>query len=86
MEFVGYKDAANNVGTKVTKEVKVTKDVVDPNLVKVEADENKAATFTFDKEVTAQEGKLRVINLDTSKDVTKEVAVAPVEDNKKLSL
>ena len=83
VEFVGYKDAANNVGTKVTKEVKVTKDVVAPNLVKVEADENKAATFTFDKEVTAQEGKLRVINLDTSKDVTKEVAVAPVEDNKK---
>ncbi|MDA1547435.1 S-layer homology domain-containing protein [Bacillus cereus group sp. TH253LC] len=83
VEFVGYKDAANNVGTKVTKEVKVTKDVVAPNLVKVEADENKAATFTFDKEVTAQGGKLRVINLDTSKDVTKEVAVAPVEDNKK---
>ncbi|HFU7089592.1 TPA: S-layer homology domain-containing protein [Bacillus cereus] len=83
VEFVGYKDAANNVGTKVTKEVKVTKDVVAPNLVKVEADENKAATFTFDKDVTAQEGKLRVINLDTSKDVTKEVAVAPVEDNKK---
>ncbi|MGG3756166.1 S-layer homology domain-containing protein [Bacillus anthracis] len=83
VEFVGYKDAANNVGTKVTKEVKVTKDVVAPNLVKVVADENKAATFTFDKEVTAQEGKLRVINLDTSKDVTKEVAVASIEDNKK---
>ncbi|PEM55555.1 S-layer homology domain-containing protein [Bacillus wiedmannii] len=83
VEFVGYKDAANNVGTKVTKEVKVTKDVVAPNFVKVEANENKAATLTFDKDVTAQEGKLRVINLDTSKDVTKEVAVAPVEDNKK---
>ncbi|MEJ9253166.1 S-layer homology domain-containing protein [Bacillus wiedmannii] len=83
VEFVGYKDAANNVGTKVTKEVKITKDVVAPNFVKVEANENKAATLTFDKDVTAQEGKLRVINLDTSKDVTKEVAVAPVEDNKK---
>ncbi|MBJ8055096.1 S-layer homology domain-containing protein [Bacillus cereus] len=83
VEFVGYKDAANNVGTKVTKEVKVTKDVVAPNFVKVEADENKVATFTFDKEVTAQEGKLRVINLDTSKDVTKDVTVAPVENNKK---
>ncbi|TXR99269.1 S-layer homology domain-containing protein [Bacillus sp. SH7-1] len=83
VEFVGYKDAANNVGTKVTKEVKVTKDVVAPNFVKVEADENKAATLTFDKEVTAQEGKLRVINLDTSKDVTKDVTVDAVENNKK---
>ncbi|MCU0094136.1 S-layer homology domain-containing protein [Bacillus sp. OR9] len=83
VEFVGYKDAANNVGSKVSKAVKVSKDVVAPNFVKVEADQNKAATFTFDKEVTAQNGKLRVINLDTSKDVTADVTVAPAKDNKK---
>ncbi|WP_425290568.1 hypothetical protein [Bacillus mycoides] len=83
VEFVGYKDLANNVGTKVSKEVKVAKDVVAPNFVKVEADQDKAATFTFDKEVTAQEGKLRVINLDTSKDVTADVIVTAAKDNKK---
>ncbi|WP_242261915.1 S-layer homology domain-containing protein [Bacillus cereus group sp. BfR-BA-01453] len=83
VEFVGYKDLANNVGSKVSKAVKVSKDVVAPNFVKVEADQNKAATFTFDKEVTAQDGKLRVINLDTSKDVTADVTVAPAKDNKK---
>ncbi|KWU53053.1 S-layer protein [Bacillus mycoides] len=83
VEFVGYKDLANNVGTKVSKEVKVAKDVVAPNFVKVEADQDKAATFTFDKEVTAQEGKLRVINLDTSKDVTADVLVTAAKDNKK---
>ncbi|PIE94939.1 S-layer protein [Bacillus fungorum] len=83
VEFVGYKDLANNVGSKVSKAVKVSKDVVAPNFVKVEADQDKAATFTFDKEVTAQNGKLRVINLDTSKDVTADVTVAPAKDNKK---
>ncbi|MGH0942284.1 S-layer homology domain-containing protein [Bacillus mycoides] len=83
VEFVGYKDLANNVGSKVSKAVKVSKDVVAPNFVKVEADQDKAATFTFDKEVTAQDGKLRVINLDTSKDVTADVTVAPAKDNKK---
>ncbi|MDM5237849.1 S-layer homology domain-containing protein [Bacillus cereus] len=85
VEFVGYKDLANNVGKQVSKEVKVAKDVVAPNLVKVEAGQDKTATLTFDKDVTIQEGKLRVINLDTSKDVTEagEVTVAPVEDNKK---
>ncbi|WP_237979627.1 S-layer homology domain-containing protein [Bacillus thuringiensis] len=83
VEFVGYKDLANNVGSKVSKAVKVSKDVVAPNFVKVEADQDKAATFTFDKEVTAQDGKLRVINLDTSKDVTADVKVAPTKDNKK---
>ncbi|WP_346817590.1 S-layer homology domain-containing protein [Bacillus paramobilis] len=83
VEFVGYKDLANNVGSKVSKAVKVSKDVVAPNFVKVEADQNKAATFTFDKEVTAQDGKLRVINLDTSKDVTADVTVAPAKENKK---
>ena len=31
VELVGYKDAANNVGQKVSKEVKVTKDEVAPN-------------------------------------------------------
>ena len=83
VEFVGYKDLANNVGSKVSKAVKVSKDVVAPNFVKVVADQDKAATFTFDKEVTAQNGKLRVINLDTSKDVTADVTVAPAKDNKK---
>ncbi|MGZ7147372.1 S-layer homology domain-containing protein [Bacillus sp. BC08] len=84
VEFVGYKDLANNVGSKVSKAVKVSKDVVAPNFVKVEADQDKAATFTFDKEVTAQDGKLRVINLDTSEDVTANVTVAPAaKDNKK---
>ncbi|TXR67659.1 S-layer homology domain-containing protein [Bacillus sp. AR18-7] len=83
VEFVGYKDLANNVGSKVSKAVKVSKDVVAPNFVKVEADQDKAATFTFDKEVTAQNGKLRVINLDTSKDVTADVTVVPAKDNKK---
>ncbi|EJQ53943.1 hypothetical protein IEQ_00691 [Bacillus cereus BAG6X1-2] len=80
VEFTGYKDLANNVGKQVSKEVKVAKDVVAPNLVKVVADQDKVATFTFDKEVTAQNGKLRVINLDTSKDVTNDVTV---ESNKK---
>ncbi|HFJ9403570.1 TPA: S-layer homology domain-containing protein [Bacillus paranthracis] len=84
VEFVGYKDLANNVGSKVSKAVKVSKDVVAPNFVKVEADQDKAATFTFDKEVTVQDGKLRVINLDTSEDVTANVTVAPAaKDNKK---
>ncbi|MGN4444760.1 S-layer homology domain-containing protein [Bacillus cereus group sp. MYBK79-1] len=83
VEFVGYKDLANNVGSKVSKVVKVSKDVVAPSLVKVEADQDKAATFTFDKEVNVQDGKLRVINLDTSKDVTADVTVAEAKDNKK---
>jgi hypothetical protein len=83
VEFVGYKDLANNVGTKVSKAVKVTKDVVAPNLVKVVADQNKEATFTFDKDVTKQDGKIRVINLDTSRDVTGEVTIEAAKDNSK---
>ncbi|MEK5200604.1 MULTISPECIES: S-layer homology domain-containing protein [unclassified Bacillus (in: firmicutes)] len=83
VEFVGYKDLANNVGTKVSKAVKVTKDVVAPNLVKVVADQNKEATFTFDKDVTKQDGKIRVINLDTSRDVTGEVKIEAAKDNSK---
>nr|WP_144505671.1 S-layer homology domain-containing protein [Bacillus mycoides] len=97
VEFVGYKDLANNVGTKVSKAVKVTKDVVAPNLVKVVADQNKEATFIFDKDVTKQdgknsifsffpsyqEGKIRVVNLDTSRDVTSEVRIDAAKDNSK---
>ncbi|WP_219374916.1 S-layer homology domain-containing protein [Bacillus mycoides] len=90
VELVGYKDAANNVGQKVSKEVKVTKDVVAPNFVKAVADKEQsvAATFTFDKEVNAETAKfdkkvVRIINQDTSEDVTEKVTAAAVKDNKK---
>ncbi|MEK4863543.1 S-layer homology domain-containing protein [Bacillus sp. FSL E2-8895] len=90
VELVGYKDAANNVGQKVSKEVKVTKDVVAPNFVKAVADKEQsvAATFTFDKEVNAETAKfdkkvVRIINQDTSEDVTEQVTAAAVKDNKK---
>ncbi|MED1381485.1 S-layer protein [Bacillus mycoides] len=90
VELVGYKDAANNVGQKVSKEVKVTKDVVAPNFVKAVADKEQsvAATFTFDKEVNAETAKfdkkvVRIINQDTSEDVTGQVTAAAVKDNKK---
>ncbi|MBE7104845.1 S-layer homology domain-containing protein [Bacillus cereus] len=88
VEFVGYKDLANNVGKQVSKEVKVTKDVVAPNFVKAvaEKEQDKAATFTFDKEMDinkVNKAHVRVINQDTSEDVTKDVAVTEVKDNKK---
>ncbi|MDR4985991.1 S-layer homology domain-containing protein [Bacillus cereus] len=90
VEFVGYKDVANNVGQKVSKEVKVTKDVVAPNFVKAvaEKEQNLAATFTFDKEVNAETAQfdkkvVRIINQDTSEDVTEKVTATKVEDNKK---
>lgn len=88
VELVGYKDAANNVGQKVSKEVKVTKDVVAPNFVKAVAEKDQKATFTFDKEVnveTAQFDKkvVRIINQDTSEDVTTKVTVEAAKDNKK---
>ncbi|MED1507402.1 S-layer homology domain-containing protein [Bacillus proteolyticus] len=90
VELVGYKDAANNVGQKVSKEVKVTKDVVAPNFVKAvaEKEQSVAATFTFDKEVNVETTKfdkkvVRIINQDTSEDVTEKVTAAAVKDNKK---
>ncbi|PFF37605.1 S-layer protein [Bacillus cereus] len=90
VELVGYKDAANNVGQKVSKEVKVTKDVVAPNFVKAvaEKEQSVAATFTFDKEVNVETTKfdkkvVRIINQDTSEDVTEQVTAAVVKDNKK---
>ncbi|PES90299.1 S-layer protein [Bacillus cereus] len=90
VEFTGYKDVANNVGKQVSKEVKVAKDVVAPNFVKAVADkeQNLAATFTFDKEVNVETAKfdkkdIRIINQDTSEDVTEKVTAAKVEDNKK---
>ncbi|HDR7795468.1 TPA: S-layer homology domain-containing protein [Bacillus luti] len=90
VEFIGYKDTANNVGKQVSKEVKVAKDVVAPNFVKAvaEKEQDTAATFTFDKEVnaaTAQFDKkvVRIINQDTSEDVTAQVTATKVEDNKK---
>ena len=88
IEFVGYKDVANNVGQKVSKEVKVTKDVVAPNFVKVVAEKDQKATFTFDKEVNAETATLdkkvvRIINQDTSEDVTTNVTVEAAKDNKK---
>ncbi|QWH27334.1 S-layer homology domain-containing protein [Bacillus mycoides] len=90
VEFVGYKDLANNVGTQVSKEVKVTKDVVAPNFVKAvaEKEQDVAATLTFDKEVKVDTAKfdtsiVRIINQDTSEDVTKQVKVAAAKDNKK---
>ncbi|MGO5010093.1 S-layer homology domain-containing protein [Bacillus wiedmannii] len=90
VELVGYKDAANNVGQKVSKEVKVTKDVVAPNFVKAvaEKEQNLEATFTFDKEVNVDTAKfdksiVRIINQDTSEDVTEKVTATKVEDNKK---
>ncbi|MGG0153503.1 S-layer homology domain-containing protein [Bacillus mycoides] len=88
--LVGYKDAANNVGKQVSKEVKVAKDVVAPNFVKAvaEKEQDKAATFTFDKEVNAETAKfnknvVRIINQDTSEDVTEKVTAKVVENNKK---
>ncbi|HFK1434191.1 TPA: S-layer homology domain-containing protein [Bacillus cereus] len=90
VELVGYKDAAKNVGQKVSKEVKVTKDVVAPNFVKAvaEKEQNLAATFTFDKEVNVDTAKfdksiVRIINQDTSEDVTTKVTVEAAKDNKK---
>ncbi len=88
IEFVGYKDVANNVGQKVSKEVKVTKDVVAPNFVKVVAEKDQKATFTFDKEVNAETATfdkkvVRIINQDTSEDVTTNVTVEAAKDNKK---
>ncbi|MFE4759525.1 S-layer homology domain-containing protein [Bacillus mycoides] len=90
VEFTGYKDLANNVGKQVSKEVKVTKDVVAPNFVKAVAgkEQDKAATFTFDKEVDAATAKfdtkvVRIINQDTSEDVTTKVTAAKIDDNKK---
>ncbi|MFS8350410.1 S-layer protein [Bacillus cereus] len=90
VELVGYKDVANNVGQKVSKEVKVTKDVVAPNFVKAvaEKEQSVAATFTFDKEVnvettTFDKKVVRIINQDTSEDVTEQVTAAVVKDNKK---
>ncbi|GAB6562400.1 S-layer homology domain-containing protein [Bacillus mobilis] len=86
VEFVGYKDLANNVGQKVSKEVKVAKDVVAPNLVKVEAGQDKTATFTFDKDVNLSEnalGKLRIFDVNTSQEV-KAVKVEKVADNEKV--
>ncbi|EJS10577.1 S-layer homology domain-containing protein [Bacillus mycoides] len=90
VELVGYKDAANNVGQKVSKEVKVTKDEVAPNFVKAvaEKEQSVAATFTFDKEVnvettTFDKKVVRIINQDTSEDVTEQVTAAAVKDNKK---
>ncbi len=88
VEFTAYKDLANNVGQKVSKEVKVTKDVVAPNFVKVVAEKDQKATFTFDKEVNVDTAKfdksvVRIINQDTSEDVTTKVTVEAAKDNKK---
>ncbi|KXY32607.1 S-layer protein [Bacillus cereus] len=90
VEFVGYKDLANNAGKQVSKEVKVAKDVVAPNFIKAVAgkEQDKAATFTFDKEVNVDTANfdtkvVRIINQDTSEDVTKQVTATKVEDNKK---
>ncbi len=58
VEFTAYKDLANNVGQKVSKEVNVD-------------------TAKFDKSV------VRIINQDTSEDVTTKVTVEAAKDNKK---
>ncbi|CAM4130484.1 MULTISPECIES: S-layer homology domain-containing protein [Bacillus cereus group] len=85
VEFTGFKDLNNNVGKQVSKEAKVAKDVVAPNLVKVEAGQDKTATFTFDKDVNVSEtalGKLRIFDVNTSQEV-KAVKVEKVADNAK---
>ncbi|MGN5652388.1 S-layer homology domain-containing protein [Bacillus sp. Brlt_9] len=69
VEFVGHTDLAGNVGTKTTKAVQVSKDVVAPKFTKVETD-GLDAKLVFDKKVNTVDAKqLRVINLDTSKEV-----------------
>ncbi|GAB6445123.1 MULTISPECIES: S-layer homology domain-containing protein [Bacillus] len=69
VEFVGHTDLAGNVGTKTTKAVQVSKDVVAPKFTKVETD-GLDAKLVFDKKVNTVNAKqLRVINLDTSKEV-----------------
>ena len=69
VEFVGHTDLAGNVGTKATKAVQVSKDVVAPKFTKVETD-GLDTKLVFDKKVNTVDAKqLRVINLDTSKEV-----------------
>ncbi|WP_270340748.1 S-layer homology domain-containing protein [Bacillus mobilis] len=81
VEFVGHTDLAGNVGTKTTKAVQVSKDVVAPKFTKVETD-GLDAKLVFDKKVNTVDAKqLRVINLDTSKEVA--VPAANVTANEK---
>ncbi|WP_410986017.1 S-layer homology domain-containing protein [Bacillus paranthracis] len=81
VEFVGHTDLAGNVGTKTTKAVQVSKDVVAPKFTKVETD-GLDAKLVFDKKVNIVDAKqLRVINLDTSKEVA--VPAANVTANEK---
>ncbi|MBJ7997545.1 S-layer homology domain-containing protein [Bacillus cereus] len=80
VEFVGHKDAAGNVGTKTTKTVQVSKDVVAPKFTKVETD-GLNAKLVFDKKVNTVDAKqLRAINLDTSKEVTVEAVKNPANE------
>ncbi|PGZ09627.1 S-layer protein [Bacillus cereus] len=80
VEFVGHKDAAGNVGTKTTKTVQVSKDVVAPKFTKVETD-GLEAKLVFDKNVASVDAEqLRVINLDTSKKVDVQVAKNPANE------
>ncbi|RWS39139.1 S-layer homology domain-containing protein [Bacillus mycoides] len=80
VEFVGHTDLEGNVGTKTTKAVQVSKDVVAPKFTKVETD-GLNAKLVFDKKVNTVDAKqLRAINLDTSKEVTVEAVKNPANE------